>query len=409
MRIIALLFFIMCSVGVNAQQVKLSRLERAAGKDYIPFTDVNGKQSYQLLQGILDTMVVGGSGGGDVFGNGTQYGLDAMWVNDSTLWRGHVYWDSIGRAIEFYADDIYDTWIMSLDSTNKTVSFDPDMDADADVIINATIVGFNVSTGQPVMSSTNSYHGWKSDSDTYMRRLAANHIGLHGGDTTNPMLELIGDSDVVNIDPNDDNTLDVILTATTADFISEVRINTPSTDNTTHLAGMDASEDVTKLALSPNNLKFTAGASVDTVEFFNSYGELYYNGEFDITNTSSDTLLPDFGWQELDAGDIFTTAQYGEITTEYTGFAHFFFSCTIENGSGSNYTGSISFDLYKNNTWMSYPVSQAIAAMGNTERKTVSFQMIIPVTTNDDYHIRAYLSSAGTITVVNPVFNLQRI
>ena len=81
-----------------AQRVTLPRIQRADGPGYIPYTDANGKQTYQLL----DTLVTG---------NDIGSGLDSMvavWRND-TLTNGIIYDDSthVGIGVTSGLDGIF--------------------------------------------------------------------------------------------------------------------------------------------------------------------------------------------------------------------------------------------------------------------------------------------------------------
>jgi hypothetical protein len=153
--------------------------------------------------------------------------------------------------------------------------------------------------------------------------------------------------------------------------------------------------------LSISNDTLTASAS-------SSFGQLLYNGSFEITNTANDTLDPPFAWTELESGDIATDEATHSITTNYAGHGEFTFNATLYNESGSPFTGYINFELYKNGSNLAgfAPYVQRIA---NAESKTIHFTGMFSCASGDDFHIRAYLGSAGTIDILQPVFNIKKL
>ena len=105
-----------CLISVDAigQRVHLSRLQRASGEGYVPYTNANGKQVYTLASSLFN------------LGTGTT-GRIAAWSGDTL--RSHIW-------------EINDTYIRG------------------------------TTTGSPEI--TNTYYGFRGDDDTNVKRIGVN-------------------------------------------------------------------------------------------------------------------------------------------------------------------------------------------------------------------------------------------
>ena len=152
--------------------------------------------------------------------------------------------------------------------------------------------------------------------------------------------------------------------------------------------------------LSISNDTLTASAS-------SSFGQLSYNGSYEITNTSPDTLDPGT-WAELEVGSIAADDATGSITTNYAGYAEMTFSASLYNETGSNFTGYVFFELYKNGSYLA-PFAQQVQRLANNESKTIHLTGIFACASGDDFHIKTYLSASGTIDILIPIFNIKKL
>lgn len=475
-QIVLTLFCLTLFVAVDAQTVHLSRLQRAAGIGYVPYTDGTGKAAYTLLSSLIPAGITG---------SGTTNTLP-IWTSSSTLGDSRI--TQSGSSI-FFAPAGTIVWAMTGDQLGKS--------------------GSTVGTPRLYSVSNQSWFTFTSDLNTGVKWDTVDVFGLHAGDATNPMIEIDGTGDLLKFDPDDDGTADVIIspTTTSTELLDIGAFGTTSTK----LAGINASGVVTEVTLSglsfagdvltatdgsttneiqdltiggsgptytvdissgsdvtiaaagiatlsegtPNILTITAtevdgsttneiqqitpsdngtnfwwalGSSTDSIVLVEgtgitmsrsgdnvtingaggSFGQLSYNGEFEITNTSSDTLDPDFSWDEIEVGLISTDDATHSITTNYAGYAEFMFNVVLFNESGGTFTGAVNFELYKNGSYLS-PFFGYTERLENNESKIVTLTGMLSVASGDDFHIRAYLSSAGTIDISRPVFNIKKI
>lgn len=255
--------------------------------------------------------------------------------------------------------------------------------------------------GDPAMSITDDAYSFTGDSNTGLKWSAADIAGLHAGDATNPMIEIDGTTDAITFDPDDDGTPDVSISATTLST-ELLDIGTYGT-TAAKIAGLNASGVVTQLVVGDG-----LSISGDSLITGRAFAQLSYNGEFDITNTSLDTLEPDFSWTELEVGLVASDNATSSITTNYNGYAEVTFNATLLNQSGGTFSGLVYFQLFKNGTYLT-PFAPYVQRLENNESKSIHLTGLVSCASGDDFHIEVYLSTAGTIKIGLPVFNIKKI
>lgn len=204
------------------------------------------------------------------------------------------------------------------------------------------------------------------------------------------------------------NVLTITGTEVDGSTTNEIQQITPSDNGTNFWWALGSSTDSIVLVEGTGITMSRSGDNVTINGAGGSFGQLSYNGEFEITNTSSDTLDPDFSWDEIEVGLISTDDATHSITTNYAGYAEFMFNVVLFNESGGTFTGAVNFELYKNGSYLS-PFFGYTERLENNESKIVTLTGMLSVASGDDFHIRAYLSSAGTIDISRPVFNIKKI
>lgn len=152
-------------------------------------------------------------------------------------------------------------------------------------------------TGWPHIE--NGLYTWRDDTNTGIKRISADVVGLHAGDSTNPAIGADGPGEEVWIDPDDNGTANATFTAVRTTFANTVRLSTQSTANTTHIVGLDASEDMTKVVFG-NGFSVNPGATVDTVEYTGSGSNPYYFGYLGDGGVWAESISASPTWDTLD-------------------------------------------------------------------------------------------------------------
>ncbi len=407
MRIIALLFFIMCSVGVNAQQVKLSRLERAGGAGYVPYTDVNGKQAYNLLSTLLSSYVTGSGTSGEVaVWNGTTALTSTSWQMSSVRLQGSATGDPrMDATYNFFTfNGDTDTGLKrtganvlalhSGDATNYRVriasgviGIDCDASGSEEFTFQAASAG-SAATGSTLIyyvGTGTAQYSFSGDTDTGLRRTGADILGLHAGDATNPTIEIDGVSNTIVFDPDDDGTNDVSISAT-ATTVELLTVGAFDAGPSTYTLGHDGSGNVTQEKI--------------------TFGQLEFNGTETLTSTTGDTLF-NVNADEIEVGDVTVNDAGGAIVVGFTGYAEVSFMSTVDSDSGA-FSGDVDFALYVNGAYMA-PYGTDVEAFAANERKVVSLNCILPVTSGDVLQIFYQLSTAGTMYAVRPILTVKKL
>lgn len=451
MRIIALLFFIMCSVGVNAQQVKLSRLERAAGAGYVPYTDVNGKQAYNLLSTLLPSYVTGSGTVGDVavFSSASVV-TSTGWNMDATRLQGGTAGDprmditnniftfnnDTDNGFKYFGPD--DSGIVAGDLTNPVFFISGsgnssyfDLDDNGSTEWNWTTSEFycNLATFSPLINS--STYSFKGDTDTGIKRTGADIVGIHAGDATNPSIKIDGVSDFVYFDPDDDGTNDVTISATktsvealtasgtiTAD--GSVRFQANSTSNNVHLVGTDATNFNTRVIVDSDDFEWGDGTVYDTLKLAaaNTAHLFAYDDNAGSSQTFSLTGAGTYDTLQLaTTGQLESGVKYGPPNPSADSAIIFTYAGTYL--VSFDFTGELSTATTNQtlrtrwNANSGTPIAGGAMSYGfeTTARQTYTQTFIYQAAANDYLQLMATIGTGGaaTLTVVTPKITVTRI
>lgn len=219
---------ILLCFSASAQTVNLSRMQRALGKDRIIFTDSSGQQQYRLLKNILDTMITAGN-----VGSGTT-GTIAMWS----------------------ADTLRNSRITQQDST---ISITP---VAGDFAFTFRYRAFGIpSSFYPELRSQ--WLGFYGDDDVGIKYTGTNNFELYAGSGSTGRYAMRALGSTLSFDGNRDGVVDLIIGSTTD--ISRSQFTSLSSNNTTHILGLTATDLGTKLAIG-RGLSISSGSSVDTLQ-----------------------------------------------------------------------------------------------------------------------------------------------
>lgn len=302
---VALCFSFLLPVGLSGQLVRLNRLERALGADSVIISNATGVAKWQPISAL-----------GILSGSGTD-GEVAVW--------------SSGSLTSTF-------WTMSATTLRGPV------------------------TGDPRLENNNDFYTFQGDTDTGMKRIGANTLGLHTGDGTNPFMTVDGTNDVLYLDPNDDGTKDVTISATETS-VGQLAVVTP---------------DV---------------------------GELTINGEIYLTSTIGDTIDWNTG-TAISSGDVSASVANDNIVCNWTGYAEIEFSGSVQADAAA-FAGSVTFDIYKNGAYTNKGFF--VSDFAEDEAKVVSYSTILSVTSGDVIDIHYTLSTSGTMDLSIPTFIVKRM
>jgi hypothetical protein len=243
---------------------------------------------------VTDTITYGGfyvagpQGDPGASGSGDDNWL-AMWLND-TLTESLIY-QGADSTLRFYYRGTTNPMIL-IDGDGQFIRFDSDANGTYEYQLLTTTFG-GIATGDPQMSTNTNMFSYYADDDLGMKRPSANFLALHAGDATNPVIEIIGDSDRIDIDPNDDNAIDIILNDTMAIF-EKVQVSTTSDALTTGLTGFDGTNIFTEIIIG-SGLTLVPGVSNDTLTASGA-GVTGSGTTGEVAVWSSSTALTSNGW-----------------------------------------------------------------------------------------------------------------
>lgn len=118
-----------------------------------------------------------------------------------------------------------------------------------------------VSTGWPQIE--NAFYTFVGDSNTGLKRGGPDILGLHVGDAVNPMVTLDGPGEWFRVDADDNGTSEFAINAIKIWMYKIPRFLAFSSASSTHLLGVDGSNELTKIAAA-GGLKLVEGATIDT-------------------------------------------------------------------------------------------------------------------------------------------------
>ena len=393
MRIIALLFFIMCSVGVNAQQVKLSRLERAGGAGYVPYTDVNGKQGYNLLSTLLSSYVTGS-------GTANYY---AVWSSSGVLTDGNIYWN--GSSIVY------------------------DHPSGSNVFQGTSTFGYTGSG--PTMNASTGMFSFFDDSDTGLKRASANAAAIAAGSSSNWFAIFNGSTGEFTLDPDLNGVADVSISATktsvealtasgtiTAD--GSVRFQANSTSNNVHLVGTDATNFNTRVIVDSDDFEWGDGTVYDTLKLAaaNTAHLFAYDANAGSSQTFSLTGAGTYDTLQLaTTGQLESGVEYGPpnpsadsaIIFTYAGTYLVSFDFTGELSTAT--TNQTLRTRWNANSGTSIAGGAMSYGFETTARQTYTQTFIYQAAANDYLQLMATIGTGGaaTLTVVTPKITVTRI
>ncbi len=331
-QIVLTLFCLTLFVAVDAQTVHLSRLQRAAGLGYVPYTDGTGKPAYTLLSSLITPTE---------FGSGTNNRI-AYWLNDtlsSTIWemnstyiRGSgTGWPQMDQSsftfrgdtdtgIERIGSDIVGILAGSANPRIRAMSGVVDFDTDASGTSEWGLqpgLFYSTTSGAPRMFTTNTssaQYSFTDDTNTGMSRKGADTLGIYAGDEVNPITYFAGVGNKIAFDPNTDGTPDVSISATT---LSTELLDIGAYGTTaTKIAGLNASGVVTELivgsglSISGDSLKANAGlsgsGSASAVATWSSASALTFTDWLILSNTLQGPTLGDPAMSITDDAYSFT-------------------------------------------------------------------------------------------------------
>lgn len=392
MRIIALLFFIMCSVGVNAQQVKLSRLERAGGAGYVPYTDVNGKQGYNLLSTLLSSYVTGS-------GTANYY---AVWSSSGVLTDGDIYWN--GSSIVY------------------------DHPSGSNVSQGTSTFGYTGSG--PTMNAGTGMFSFFDDSDTGLKRASANAAAIAAGSSSNWFAIFNGTTGAFTLDPDLNGVADVSISATTTSVElltasglitanGGVDFNGTSTSDTESMVGMDASRVNTRLVIG-DQFELGDGTVYDTLKLAaaNTAHLFAYDDNVGSSQTFSLTGPGTYDTLQLaTTGQLESGVEYGPpnpsadsaIIFTYAGTYLVSFDFTGELSTAT--TNQTLRTRWNANSGTSIAGGAMSYGFETTARQTYTQTFIYQAAANDYLQLMATTGTGGaaTLTVVTPKITVTRI